>query len=147
MQIDYVAATPELKSRFKELSGPYGGADFIQFDDQHFSLVAVVENEPVGIIVARRQGLAAPVQILEEAMILIIEVLPQYRRNGIGQALVEKTLAWAQGQEITQARAWSEEIRTEAHMLWNKLGFTFARADFQRPGEEPHYGFYVAKRL
>jgi hypothetical protein len=43
-------------------------------------------------------------------------------------------------------RAWSEEIRVEALMLWKTLGFSFSQVDFSR-GEEKRYGFYVAKAL
>jgi hypothetical protein len=59
---------------------------------------------------------------------------------------MEKVIAWAEENELSQIRAWSEEIRYEALMLWAKLGFSFSQVEFQRKGEK-RYGFYVAKRL
>ena len=85
-------------------------------------------------------------QDTQEAYIDIVEVQPAYQRQGIGTALVERVVAWAKENRVAQVRAWSEEIRGEALMLWNKLGFTFSRVDFQR-GDEKRYGFCVAKRL
>ena len=55
-------------------------------------------------------------------------------------------VAWAKENQVAQVCAWSEEIRVEALMLWNKLGFTFSQVDFERNRERRH-GFHVARRL
>lgn len=143
--ISLVHATPELKTLLKE-RWESNASDFIRFDENYISLVALAGANPIGLIVAKSRGLSAPLQAVEEAFIDVIEVLPEYRRKGIGTALVEKVIAWAHDHHVSQIRAWSEETRYEALMLWNKLGFTFSQVDFRREDGE-HYGFYVAKKL
>ena len=145
MNITYVTATSELKQRMKQESAS-NASDFIRFEDNYFSIVALDGGTPIGLIVAKKRHLSKPMEKLEEAFIDIIEVHPDYQRQGIGTVLMEKVMAWAKENDVVQIRAWSEEIRYEALMLWAKLGFTFSQVDFQRE-DEKHYGFYVAKRL
>jgi GNAT superfamily N-acetyltransferase len=145
MNITYIPATPELKRQMKQVSTS-NASDFIHFDDNFYSIVALDDATPVGLIVAKKRRLSKPVGMLEEAYIDIIEVHPEYQRQGIGTELMEKVMAWAKDNDVVQIRAWSEEIRYEALMLWAKLGFTFSQVDFQK-GDEKRYGFYVAKRL
>jgi GNAT superfamily N-acetyltransferase len=145
MYIQYVRATSELTAAFKACSGT-NASDFIQFDDNYLSLIALAEDQPIALIVAKTRPLAEPLQMLTEAFIDIIEVLPEYQRQGVGTALVQRVIQWAQERRVSQVRAWSEEIRCEALLLWNKLGFTFSRVDFQN-GPDKRYGFYVARRL
>jgi GNAT superfamily N-acetyltransferase len=145
MVIEYVSATPDLKRVWKEQS-PSNASDFICFNEDYHSVIAMVDGRPAGLIVAKKRRLAEPLQMVEEAFVDIIEVQPEYQRRGIGTALMANVLAWAQDNHLAQIRAWSEEVRREALLLWNKLGFTFSQVDFQR-GDEKRYGFYVAKRI
>jgi GNAT superfamily N-acetyltransferase len=145
MDVQYLEVTPELKELYSVQSGT-NACDFIQFDTNYYSVMALAEGRPIALITAKSRCLPEPLQTVKEAFIDIIEVLPDYQRKGIGTALVEKVIQWAQANQVTQIRAWSEEIRREALLLWNKMGFTFTRIDFQR-GEEQRYGFYVAKRI
>ena len=73
-----------------------------------------MEGEPAALIVAKLRPLAEPVQMLKEAFIDIIEVLPAFQRRGIGTALVQQVIQWARENDAAQVRAWSEEIRCEA---------------------------------
>ena len=145
MSIRYEAGTPGHVGRMRERTTS-NACDFVRFDDQHFSIFALDGDEPVGLIAGKRRALPAPLEPVEEAFIDIIEVQPEYRRRGIGTALVEHAITGARANGAVQIRAWSEEIRTEALLLWNKLGFTFSRVDFQ-DGNGQRYGFYVARRL
>jgi GNAT superfamily N-acetyltransferase len=145
MDIQYVSATPELTAQYHEQSGS-NATDFVHFDDDYYNMVALADGEPVGLIVAKRRSIPEPLQAITEAFIDIVEVLPAYQRQGIGTALTEKVIHWARMNQVSQVRAWSEEIRREALLLWNKLGFTFSWVEFQR-GDEKRYGFYAAKRL
>jgi len=145
MEIQYVHATPELKARLKEQSES-NACDFIRFEDNYCSLIVMAGDRPVALIVAKVRPLSEPLQTVQEAYIDIVEVQPAYQRQGIGTVLVERVEAWARAQHVAQLRAWSEEIRVEALMLWKKLGFTFSEVGFQR-GDEKRYGFYVTKGL
>ena len=144
MNIQYVSATPELKQFWKE-QNPSNASDFIWFDDKYFSIIAMADERPVGLIVAKYRCLAKPLEMIKEAYIDIIEVHPDFQRCGIGTALMEKVFVWAKDNQLDQIRAWSEEIRFEALMMWKKLGFTFSRVDFQQ-GDEKRYGFYIAMK-
>lgn len=144
MDIRYVSATPELKTQMCE-QWSSNASDFIRFDDDVYSLVVIVEG-PIGLIVAKKRALAEPLSMLQEVFIDLIEVQPAYQRQGIGTTLVERVIEWTKEAQVAQVRAWSEAIRHEALMLWNKLGFAFSQVDFQRE-DGKHYGFYVAKRL
>jgi len=145
MEIQYVRATPELKARLEEQSAS-NACDFIRFEDNYCSLIAMAGDRPVALIVAKVRPLSEPLQMVLEVYIDIVEVQPDVQRQGIGTTLVERVEAWAREQQVAQLRAWSEEIRVEALMLWKKLGFTFSKVDFQR-GDEKRYGFYVTKAL
>jgi GNAT superfamily N-acetyltransferase len=145
MSTTYVVATPELRERYRAPSGT-NACDFIHFEDDHCAVMALVDQQPVGVISAKRRFLSPPLDAVLEVFIDIIEVLPTYQRQGIGTALVECVIEWARDCHAAQVRAWSEEIRREALLLWHGLGFTFSRVDFQ-DGDDKRYGFYVARRL
>jgi GNAT superfamily N-acetyltransferase len=145
MQIHYVYATPELIHKYQEVSGS-NASDFVNFDDSTYALFAVDGVQPIALIVAKQRYLNEPLQMEQEAFITIIEVLPDYQRQGIGSTLVDSVALWAKAKGMMQVRAWSEEIRYEVLMLWRKLGFTFSHIDFERDGEK-RYGFYVTKHL
>jgi GNAT superfamily N-acetyltransferase len=145
MQIIYVPATPELQRQMKEQSSS-NASDFIHFEDNFYSVIAVDDSNPIALIVAKKRPLSKPVDMLQEAYIDVIEVHPDYQRRGIGAELVKRVLLWAKENELSQIRAWSEEIRYAALMLWKKLGFTFSQVNFQR-GDEERYGFYVTKQM
>jgi GNAT superfamily N-acetyltransferase len=106
----------------------------------------LVNDQPVALIVAKIRPLARPLQMEREVYIDIIEVQPDHQRQGIGTELMKKVITWARDNQAYQIRAWSEEIRHEALMLWCRLGFAFSQVDFKRGGEE-RYGFYVTRRL
>jgi predicted N-acetyltransferase YhbS len=83
MAITYSPATPELKLRMKAQSSS-NASDFIRFNDNYFSVVALDESTPIGLVVAKKRNLSKPVEILSEAYIDVIEVHPDYQRQGIG---------------------------------------------------------------
>jgi GNAT superfamily N-acetyltransferase len=145
MDIAYAKGTPELRARYQEETTS-NATDHIRFDENCFSLFALVDGRPVGVIGAHLCDLPKPLRTPREAYIDIVEVLADWRRRGIGTALVEGVMEWARENGAAQARSWSEEIRTEALMLWGKLGFTFSRVDLP-PEMRRIAGFYVAKRL
>ncbi len=145
MDMQYVSATPALVAQYKQRSGS-NAVDFVRFDENYCSVIALDGGQPVALIVAKRRPLPEPLQDVSEAYIDVIEVLPEYQRHGIGAALTERVILWARANRVAQVRAWSEEIRVEALRMWNRLGFTFSQVDFQR-GDEQRYGFYAAKRL
>jgi GNAT superfamily N-acetyltransferase len=146
MEITYARGTAELKALYQQVTDT-NATDWVSLDDNAFSAFALHDGQPAGVIGARLHALPVPLQGLQEVFIEMLEVLPEYRRRGIGTALLEQVFAWAEQCQAAQVRSWSEEIRAEALQLWSKLGFTFSRVDFQRGEEKDRYGFYVAKRV
>jgi hypothetical protein len=79
MGITYVHATPALKRRMQE-QWASNATDFIRSDDDHCSIVALADDTPIALIVAKKRPLSEPVHVLWEAYIDVIEVQPDYRR-------------------------------------------------------------------
>ena len=143
--VSYVPADCALKARIEQEWLSNAG-DFISLDEGSFSVVAVAEGIPVGVVSAHRRALAEPLNHLDEVYIGILEVSETCRRAGIGSELVESVIDWARQQSVSQVSSWSLKVRVEALHLWRKLGFTFARIDSPQQMEAP-YGFYVTKRI
>ncbi len=142
-KVEYVTVNPELKELIQR-DWESNAGDWIYLGDGCCSVAAMVDGRPIGVISAKRRQLAEPVSMVCEAWIYILEVLDDYRRQGIGTALVESVIDWASDNGLDQVASVSQEIRTEALLLWRKLGFTFVKSDF-KDGEQARYGFYVAK--
>ncbi|MHB1356170.1 MAG: GNAT family N-acetyltransferase [Anaerolineae bacterium] len=143
--ITYVPGTPEIKQKMQATSES-NACDFIRFDSDYFSLFALSDGKPVALVGAKIKSISEPLQDESEVFIDIIEVTPAFFRQGIGTELVARVIEWAGSRNATQVRAWSEECREAALMLWRNMGFTFSRVDFQH-GEQNRYGFYVARRV
>jgi GNAT superfamily N-acetyltransferase len=143
--ITYVLGTPETKQQM-QATNESNACDFIHFDSDYISVFALSDGKPVALVGAKIRSISEPLQNESEVFIDIIEVTPAFYRQGIGTELVNQVIEWATTNKATQVRAWTEECREAALMLWCKMGFTFSQVDFQR-GEEKHYGFYVARRV
>jgi len=141
--ITYIQVDHSLQEQIKH-SWQSNAGDYLHLGSDGFTLAAVVDGQPVGIISAFKRSLPEPLAMMREAFIDILEVQELYRRQGIGETLVNRVIAWAQDNGLDQVRAWSEEIRLEALMLWRKVGFSFAKVDFERDGQK-HYGFYAVR--
>lgn len=143
--ITFVPGTPEINLQMRA-SSETNACDFIRFDNDYFSVFALNDGIPIALVGAKIRSISEPLQNESEVFIDIIEVTPAFYRQGIGTELFKRVCEWAASKDAIQIRAWTEEYREAALMLWNKMGFAFSRVDFQR-GEENRYGFYVAKRI
>ncbi len=143
--IKLLPATAEIKAAIQR-DWQTNAGDHITLGNDCCSIVALADGRPVGVISAKMRPLADPIDDMNEAWISIIEVEEDYRRRGIGEALISSVIDWARENGIEQVGAWSESIRTEALRLWWKMGFTFARFEYTN-GDRKCYGFTVAKRI
>jgi len=141
--ITYVQVDEALKEQIKA-SWQSNAGDYLHLGSDGLTVAAVVDGQPLGVISAFKRNLPEPLAMVREAFIDIIEVQEPFRRQGIGEMLVSRVVAWAQDNGLDQVRAWSEEIRLEALMLWRKTGFSFAKVDFERAGQR-RYGFYAVR--
>jgi ribosomal-protein-alanine N-acetyltransferase len=79
-----------------------------------WATIARVDDQPAGFALSRT--------VVDEAELLLLAVRPQYRRAGIGTALVHRTMAVA---IASGARKLHLEMREGnfAHQLYNRAGF------------------------
>lgn len=112
-----------------------------------FSLLAMEQDTPVGLIAVQWQSLPPPYAPSEvEGFIDIIEVQPAFRRQGIATALIAHSAERARAHGAYQLRAWSSQDKTEALRLWKALGFGLCPAVTFPRGQEAH-GYFIAKVL
>jgi GNAT superfamily N-acetyltransferase len=142
-RVVYAKVDDLLKAQIKR-SWQSNAGDYLHLGSDGFTVAAIADGQPIGVISAFARSLPEPLAMQREAFIDIIEVQEPYRRQGVGEALVNRVVDWAQREGLDQIRAWSEEIRLEALMLWRKTGFGFAKVDFERDGQK-RYGFYAVR--
>ena len=68
-------------------------------------------------------GYVGMYRVLDEGQILNIAVLPQYRKMGVGSALLEKIIEFSRGNGITFLTLEVRESNTAARALYEKFGF------------------------
>ncbi len=143
-EISFVDADNDLKQEII-CNWQSNAGQFMHIEDG-YSIVALAEGKPIGVISAYTRPLLEPFADLNEEFIDIIEVQEAYRQQGIGSTLVQMVLQRSRERHAFQVRAWSESCRTEALMLWHKLGFALCPVKFKNGDREEH-GFQVVKRL
>ncbi len=113
-----------------------------------FSIVAVCDGEPVGLISISWRELPAPLPATGEGFVDIIEVRQRFRRRGVGRQLVEMASARIAERGCYQIRAWSSEDKVAAIAMWKALGFALCpgRETFGRGRREVN-GCFVARVL
>ena len=108
-----------------------------------FTILALHRQEPVGLISVYWRNLPPPLDAVHEGYIDIIEVHPNFRRQGIARRLVALSLERATAHAACQLRAWSSEDKQAAILLWQALGFSLCPAVTYPQGKEVK-GFYAA---
>ncbi len=117
---------PEIERQAATLFVPYGlgelfGAEtvtldeFAQYQREGRLWVALVDDKPVGFIIAST--------VEGDAHINEVDVLPAYGGQGIGRALIETVCDWAKVHQLPRIT-----LSTQANIPWNapfyaKLGF------------------------
>ncbi len=111
-----------------------------------FALVAFAQDRLAGLISICWKVLPTPLPVTREAFVDIIEVHPNCRRQGIAARLVELSIERAKNSSAYQIRAWSSEDKTEAILLWKRLGFSLCPAVIYSRGQEIR-GYFAARTL
>ncbi len=142
--VRYLEADAAWQARIGEAWGPVA-ARHMHLEDG-FSLLAVGGDEPVGLISVYWRPLPPPLSSTDEGYIDIIEVHPDYRRQGIARRLIELSVERATARGVYQLRAWSSEDKVEAIPMWKALGFALCPATIY-PGGEGVTGYFVMKRV
>ena len=109
-----------------------------------FSILALSDGDPVGLISVHWRRLPAPLAHTIEGYIDIIEVLAGFRRQGIATRMIELSIERAREQGVYQLRAWSSEDKAEAIPMWEALGFGLCPATTY-PGGQEVKGYFVTR--
>lgn len=99
-----------------------------RLDDSNLTLLALVEDSPVGLAGGLRPGVYGDNS--DAAYLVQMWVNPARRGQGVGAALVRGVIDWARDHAFPELRLWIVEGNTPAEALYARLGFsrTGARA-------------------
>ncbi len=111
------------KKRFEEIF-----RSMLKNPDRYALLVARTEKEVIGFADIRFEDLLHHVSKVAELLELVIE--PQYRCEGVGQALFDQACHIAKERNCTQIECSSNLRRTRAHAFYLRNGM-----------KNDHYGF------
>jgi GNAT superfamily N-acetyltransferase len=109
-----------------------------------FTVIALYEHRPVGLISVYWRALPPPLTGSSEGYIDIIEVAEDFRRWGIAAKMLAIAVERAREQGTYQLRAWSSEDKIEAIPMWKRLGFGLCPAVTYPAGKEVK-GYFVSK--
>ncbi len=126
-EIKFMSCMPKHVEHIKEYYGEME-ANHVSLEENHYSLVATKGDEVVGFISTYIKPLTPPLEDTNEAYINIIEVHPEYRKQGIASRLTLKTEKHFKGLGISQIRGWSSDDKLEAINLWRKLDYLMSPA-------------------
>lgn len=143
-KIEYIDADEKLKERIAQEWGEKA-AGYMHISDG-FSIVAMYQGNPVGLISVCLKKLLPPIIEKYETFIDIIEVKEGFRRKAIAKKMIEISLARSRKMGAYQIRAWSSEDKTEAIPMWQALGFGLCPTTVYVKGQEIK-GYFVTKVL
>ena len=145
--VEFVTADQYLKERIVEEWETYmpSVGNYIVLENG-FTIVAMHESKPVGLVAVSYGKLDPPLSSTIEAYIDDLEVLDGYRRRGIGRKLVELAEERATREGACQLRSWSTNDKGEAIRMWKALGFGLCPVTHAMWGPEIT-GYFVTKTL
>ncbi|NJK40740.1 MAG: GNAT family N-acetyltransferase [Acaryochloridaceae cyanobacterium SU_2_1] len=100
---------------FHQEQGIAADLDMDGEDDHAEQFIAYIQGQPVGIARMRAYG-----HQLTQAKIERVAVLPEFRGQGIGRAILEKMLAHARQQDFATALVYAQEASIP---FYEQLGF------------------------
>lgn len=144
MSIEYKRIDNDI---FCKIVNEYGEwvKDYIKMRDDTFELAAMDGDFPAGFVCVTQRALQYPLEDTNEAFIEDLEVHENYRRQGIGQHLVECSETWARSKGYRQIRTHSNDKAVEAIRMWRKLNYGLCPHVYY--AEEGCTGYWVAKVL
>lgn len=123
--------------------------DHLRFEPEGISFAAMDGENIAGFISLTWQELPYTFEEAQkEAYVDILEVAPDYRRQGISKTLIEKCLTAAKEAGCFQLRSWSSEDKKEAIPMWKKYGFGLHPQTIisAKTGENIN-GYFVTKQI
>ena len=124
--------------------------EWITLPDDGFTIVALKGGAMVGVIAIHWKMLPAPYSETKEAYINLIDVDPEFQRQGIAAKLIELAMERASKAGAYQMRAWTsdEPQRAAALSMWRALGFAICPTEILAgPRSVRVRGCFVAIRI
>ncbi len=144
MSISFIDANDAWKQHIASAWGEIA-ARHMHLEDG-FSILALDDTQPVGLISVYWRSLLPPLVNVIEGYIDIIEVHAEHRRKGIGSRLIDLAANRARIHGAYQLRAWSSADKTEAIPMWKVLGFGMCPT-VTFPNGQKVDGYFVTKIL
>lgn len=144
LEIQFVDADEVLKTRVADEWGEKA-ARHMHIEDG-FSILAMHDNDLVGLISVYWKLLPAPLPETCEGYIDILEVHKDFRRRGIAKQLIAIAMERAKEKGAYQMRSWSSLDKTEAIPMWKAIGFGLCPATTFPKGQEVR-GYFVTKLI
>ena len=144
MNIEYKKIDDMILDKIVDEYGEWA-KDCIHIKDDTFTLAAMDGDIPAGFVCVTSRTLAYPLEHLKDAFIEVVEVHEDYRRQGIGQYLIECAEKWAREMGLKQIRTHSSDEAVEAIPMWYKLNYGLCPHVYSK--EEGCAGYWVAKVL
>jgi len=84
-------------------------------------LVAVIEEQVVGAVHLQRRPLS-PIHVETGVFVMHLQVVDAFRRHGVGRALLEATVTWAEEQDASHVIAAAAVASRDANRFMARLG-------------------------
>jgi len=152
MNIEYKKIDDEILGKIVDEYGEWVKG-YIHIRGDTFTLAAMDGDIPAGFVCVTPRALDYPLGYLQDAYIEDLEVHENYRRQGIGQHLIECSEDWARKAGFKQIRTHSNDKAVEAIHMWHKLNYGLCPHDYHEfepeTGEYKNQfsGYWVAKIL
>jgi len=144
MNIEYKRIDESIRDKIIETYGDWTN-QCIYIRNDTFPLAAMDGDIPAGFVCVTPRALEYPLEHLKDAFIEVLSVHEDYRRQGIGQHLIECSEDWARKAGFKQIRTHSNDKAVEAIHMWHKLNYGLCPHSFY--AEEGCAGYWVAKIL
>jgi len=152
MNIEYKKIDDEILNKIIDEYGEWV-KQYIHIRNDTFTLAAMDGDIPAGFVCVTPRALDYPLEHLQDAYIEDLEVHENYRRQGIGQHLIECSEEWAKQAGFKQIRTHSNDKAVEAIHMWHKLNYGLCPHDYHEFEPETNEyknqfsGYWVTKIL
>jgi len=148
MNIEYKKIDASIFSKIVDKYGEWV-KDYVHIKSDTFTLAAMDGDIPAGFVCVTPRFLEYPLEHLKEAYIDDLEVHENYRRQGIGQHLINCAEEWAKKTGFRQIRTHSSNQSVEAIHMWYKLNYGLSPHDYHddEPTKDDGRGYWVTKIL
>lgn len=111
LELGYEITEEEVKERLEILN-----------NDSNSIYAETSNNEVVGLV---HTAIYNTMLLKKAAIIMALVVAKDYRRNGLGDLLINKAEQWAKENRSLGIRLYSGTSRTDAHIFYKSCGYTY----------------------